>query len=118
MPMQNRVQIRHALVALLLTMAIVILGIAGAGRIAPAATENPRIDYAHDIRPIFQASCAKCHLNGIRKGGMDLGSLQSLLKGGESEEPAIVPHDSANSRLMKLVTSDDADVRMPQKGQP
>jgi hypothetical protein len=47
---------------------------------------------------------------------MDLGSRDILLKGGESERPAIVPHDSAKSLLFELVTSDDPDVRMPKEG--
>src|SRR4051794_40502519 len=81
-----------------------------------SAEATRKIDYANNIRPIFQASCAKCHLNGTRKGGIDLGSRDNLLKGGESEEPAVVPHDPSASRLMKLVTSDDPDMVMPQKG--
>src|SRR4051794_37406676 len=81
-----------------------------------SADATRKIDYATDVRPIFQAHCAKCHLNGTRKGGMDLGSRDNLLKGGESEEPAVVPHDPGASRLMKLITSDDPDMVMPQKG--
>ena len=46
---------------------------------------------------------------------MDLGSRDSLLKGGESDEPAVVPHNSAGSRLITLVTSDDPDMIMPKK---
>src|SRR2546429_6309713 len=105
---KRRLQIPAAIVM----VAVLVLS---ARRAATGAPENRKIDYANDIRPIFQANCAKCHLNGIRKGGIDLGSRESLLKGGESEEPAVVPHDSSNSRMIKLLTSDDPEMRMPQK---
>src|SRR4051812_41982055 len=81
----------------------------------PAATAG-KVDYARDILPILQANCAKCHLNGAHKGGMDLSSRDNLLKGGDSEEPAVVPHDSAKSRIIQLVTADDPDDMMPKKG--
>jgi mono/diheme cytochrome c family protein len=84
-------------------------------RSAPPAQAD-KIDYATAVRPIFEANCSKCHLNGVRKGSMDLGSLPSLLKGGESEEPAVIPHNSGESRLIKLITSDDPDLVMPKKG--
>src|SRR3954464_2147645 len=109
MSMQRRLQIPAAIVL----VAVLMLS---ARRAATGAPEDRKIDYANDIRPIFAAHCAKCHLDGVRKGGMDLGSRDNLLKGGESEEPAVVPHDPAASRLMKLVTSDDPDTVMPQKG--
>ena len=83
---------------------------------AHAADQTPALDYATAIRPIFQTSCAQCHLDGNRKGALDLGSRDSLLKGGESEEPAIVPHDPSKSRIMEVLTSDDPDVVMPKKG--
>src|SRR5215510_6833624 len=81
---------------------------------APAADEPRKLDFVTDIRPIFESNCAKCHLNGNHKGGLDLSSREGILKGGESEEPAIIAHDSANSMLIKLVTSDDPDVMMPK----
>ena len=111
MSMQRRLQIPAAIVL----VAVVVLS---ARRAATGAPEDRKLDYANDIRPIFQANCAKCHLNGIRKGGMDLGSRDNLLKGGESEEPAVVPHDSGNSRMIMLLTSDDPEMRMPQKAPP
>ncbi len=110
----NRLHHRRTICQLVIGLALLCL-IGSILRSAPPA-ETPKLDYATAIRPIFEANCAKCHLNGVRKGKMDLGSRDNLLKGGESEEPAIVPHDSANSRLIKLITSDDPDMMMPQKG--
>jgi len=41
----------------------------------------------------------------------------SVLKGGDSGEPAVVPGSPPKSHLLKLITSADADEQMPPKGE-
>jgi len=43
-----------------------------------------------EVRAILQARCVVCHGSGEKKGGLDLRTLSSRLKGGESG-PALVP---------------------------
>src|SRR5437879_2746062 len=74
-----------------------------------------KIDFAKEIKPIFEASCIKCHGRGRTKGEFSIESRDTLLKGGESG-PAIVPGRSAESRLIELVAGLDPDAVMPQKG--
>jgi mono/diheme cytochrome c family protein len=89
----------------------------GADAPAPAPAPAKKVSYVHDIKPIFDASCAKCHLNGNHKGGLRLDSRNLILKGGESG-PAAVPHDPENSPIIDLLTVDDPDSRMPKKAAP
>src|SRR2546427_2322686 len=74
-----------------------------------------KIDFAKEIKPIFEASCVKCHGRGRTKGDLSIESRDTLLKGGESG-PAIVPGRSAESHLIELIAGLDPDSVMPQKG--
>ncbi|MFN0170227.1 MAG: DUF1553 domain-containing protein [Bryobacteraceae bacterium] len=57
-----------------------------------------------NIRPILESRCVACHGASAPQGGLDLRSLESLLKGGKSG-PAIVPGSAGHSLLVeKLVT--------------
>jgi mono/diheme cytochrome c family protein len=80
----------------------------------PAPANHP-IDFAKEIKPIFEASCIKCHGRGRDKGGFQIDTRQTLLKGGDSG-PAVVPGKSAESELIALVQGVDPDEVMPQKG--
>ncbi len=79
---------------------------------APAA---PSVTFAADVAPIFEARCAKCHIEG-EKGELSLASLESALAGGKKGDD-IVPGDSANSLLVKMI-SGQTEKRMPPKGDP
>src|SRR2546428_13952509 len=80
----------------------------------PAAAQH-KIDFAKEIKPIFESSCIKCHGRGRTKGDLSIESRDTLLKGGESG-PAIVPGKSEESRVIELVAGLDPDGVMPQKG--
>jgi hypothetical protein len=74
------------------------------------------IDFAHDVAPILQKRCAKCHTGTQKKGGLSINTRQALLTGGDSG-PAVVIRKSAESELIERVTSGDVDVRMPPEGE-
>jgi mono/diheme cytochrome c family protein len=73
------------------------------------------IDFAKEIKPIFEASCTKCHGRGKEKGGFRIDTRETLLKGGDSG-PAVVSGKSAESLLIALVQGFDPDNVMPKKG--
>ena len=52
------------------------------------------------------------------QGKLRLDSREEMLKGGESGQPALVPHDVGKSHLFALASSRDDDERMPPKGDP
>src|SRR5260221_387404 len=82
-------------------------------KLPPAATHQ--VDFAKEVQPIFEASCIKCHGRGRNKGGFQLDSRETVLKGGDSG-PAVVSGKSAESYLIELVSGLDPDNVMPQKG--
>jgi hypothetical protein len=86
---------------------------------APAAQEPPRgqVDFAREIRPIFEHSCAKCHGPEKQKGGFRLDLREAGLKGGNAGK-AIVPGNAAGSRLVQLLLDPDPDSRMPRNDDP
>jgi hypothetical protein len=72
-----------------------------------------KIDFAHDIVPLLKSRCGQCHTNGKYKGSLSLDTRQDILK-----SKTVVPGKSGQSELVKRISSDDPDVRMPQKGKP
>ncbi|HEY1191074.1 MAG TPA: DUF1549 domain-containing protein, partial [Gemmata sp.] len=82
---------------------------------APAADPPKAADFERDVRPIFARHCTACHGAEKQKGGLRLDRRSDALNGGDSGK-AIRPGKAAESHLFNLVTSTDADTRMPPKG--
>ena len=55
------------------------------------------------VTKIFAAKCITCHGPDKQKAKLRVDQLESLIKGGESGEPAVVPGDPAKSRLVRLI---------------
>ena len=72
-----------------------------------------KIDFAHDVVPLLKARCAECHTNGKYKGSFSLDTREEILKA-----KAVVPGKSGASELIRRVTSQDPEERMPPKGAP
>ena len=86
----------------------------------PPPADKKGVTYAKDIRPIFEASCFRCHGEEKQKGDLRLDSLQAVLKGGEDGK-VVEPGNSAKSVLVHNVSRiGDEDNWMPptDKGDP
>jgi len=81
---------------------------AGTGR-----TEKPIFN--RDIRPILADKCFKCHGADAaqRKGKLRLDNMRDAFAPAGSGSPAIVAGKSDESELVRRITSDDAEERMP-----
>lgn len=91
-----------------------IFAVGGAIVFAEAPTAGP--DFLKEVHPILAERCYSCHAGDSRKGGLFMGTREGLLKG--SENGVVVVEGKADeSLLIKLVTSEDADLVMPPKGQ-
>lgn len=73
------------------------------------------VSFVEDVRPILESRCFSCHGPEKQKADLRLDRRSSALKGGESG-PAIVPGQSAESRLIQRVTDAKDDQVMPPKG--
>ena len=74
--------------------------------------------YYNDVRPILQANCQGCHQPAKAGGEYVMTSFALLLKGGESEEAAIVPGDPQASHLIEEITPEDGVAEMPKNQKP
>src|SRR3954454_19120802 len=84
---------------------------------APPLAAPPPPEFDKDVRPVLERHCFQCHGPDKQKGGLRLDQKPSVLKGGDSGEPAVVPGDGVRSHLLKVVASVDPDERMPPKGE-
>ena len=75
-----------------------------------------KVSFYNDIRPVFQGQCHGCHQPAKAKGEYVMTTFEQLLKGGESEEKAVVPGKPDESHLVTLITPIDGEAEMPQKG--
>ncbi len=83
-----------------------------AAALAQACARAEAPDFSHDIVPILREHCAACHTGDKKKGGFSMNSRGDLMAGGENGK-AIVSGKSAESALIKAITSDDPDIQMP-----
>ncbi len=86
---------------------------------APGPNAAPlTVDYATQIQPLFAANCIQCHGPDRQEMNLRLDQRTSLLRGGDSGAPAIVPSNLDDGELLKRIHSDDEKFRMPREGPP
>jgi hypothetical protein len=78
----------------------------------PAPAKKVGVTYASDIKPIFEASCFRCHGAERPKSGLRLDSLEGVLKGSKDGK-VIIPGKSADSPLVLAVARVDEKKAMP-----
>lgn len=77
-----------------------------------------RIGFRSDIEPIFASHCIECHGPSKQSSGLRVDLRAALLRGGDSGLAAIIPGNLQESYLLSAVRGDDADLRMPPRGDP
>ena len=111
---QNR---RQAHTAVWCVLALLLAGAAVALRAElPPPTPGP-VDFDAEIRPLFEQRCYACHGSANAMNGLRLDRKAEALAGGHSG-PAIIPGNSAESRLIHLVAGHQVKVVMPPTGEP
>jgi mono/diheme cytochrome c family protein len=80
----------------------------------PAAAPTGPVSFYKDIRPIFQANCHGCHQPAKRNGEYEMTDFANLVKGGETEEAAIVPGDPSKSYLIEQIAILGGKAAMPK----
>jgi mono/diheme cytochrome c family protein len=84
----------------------------------PVAAAAGDIDFVRDVRPIFEKNCYECHGERKQKSSFRLDLKAAAFKGGDDHAPDIIPGKAKDSPLIRLVTSEDKEERMPPKGDP
>ncbi len=80
--------------------------------IGAEAEPSTPVDFERDVWPVVAVHCSACHGEHEPKGGLDLRTVNSMLRGGESG-PALVKSDAEASLLLKRVV----DGEMPPAGE-
>src|SRR2546426_12675735 len=83
----------------------------------PPPADKKALTYAKDIRPLFEASCFRCHGEERQKGELRLDSLEAVLKGG-ADGKVVVPGASKQSLLLIAAARIDDETAMPPKPKP
>src|SRR5437899_292386 len=120
-PFSVRLVLRARLApALLLFLALTLspLPCRAAENPATEAKLAPKVSYYREVRPILQANCQGCHQPAKSKGGYVMTEFKRLLTGGDNEGTAIVPAHPEKSAILKMVTPQDGEVRMPKGKTP
>ena len=73
------------------------------------------ISFDQEIKPIFRANCNGCHQPAKQKGDYLMTEFSSLLQGGETGKPAVVPGKPDESYLFHQIKLDSAgNAEMPK----
>lgn len=83
----------------------------------PPAADRTGVTYEKDIRPIFEASCFRCHGEERPRNGLRLDSLQAVLEGSDDGK-VVVPGDGKKSLLLIAAAQLDPETAMPPKRRP
>jgi hypothetical protein len=72
-----------------------------------------RIDFAHAVVPILREHCFECHGGHRHEGDFSINTREAIV-----DSSSAVPGDADASYLIEMITTDDADVRMPKDKPP
>ena len=76
------------------------------------------VSFRAEIAPLLRSQCQACHGAKEPKGDYRVDSYAELMKALEDEQPRVVAGHPNKSTLLALLTSDDAEERMPAKSEP
>lgn len=96
---------------------LLLAGGLGAGFSSAAATPG-EVSFTLEVAPILAKKCVTCHGPEKAKGNYQLHNFETLMKPGASKAAVVTPGQPAKSELFRLLTTTDADDRMPQKDDP
>jgi len=85
-------------------------------RVPETSTAATRPEFEKHIRPVFQRHCLKCHGPEKQASSLRLDQRSSLLRGGDTGEPPVVPGKSGSSFLVTAISGADPDFVMPPEG--
>jgi len=82
------------------------------------SSHQSAVDFNAQVKPIFNKKCITCHGGVRRKSGFSLLFRTDALAKNKSGKPAIIPGDPEHSEMIRRLTLNDPDERMPYKHEP
>jgi uncharacterized protein DUF1553/uncharacterized protein DUF1549/cytochrome c len=90
----------------------------GAVLIFTLTSGKKAVDFNTEVKPILNSKCISCHGGVKRESGFSVLFRKEALAVAESGKPAIIPGDPDNSEMIRRLTLDDPEERMPYKHNP
>ena len=81
-------------------------------------TPGKKVDFSADVKPILNKKCIACHGGVKAKAGFSVLFREDALANTESGKPAIIPGDPEGSELIRRISINDPEERMPYKHDP
>ena len=95
------------------------LAAAGLGMASLAADlASADIDFASEIQPLLARKCYACHGPDLQEGSLRFDDRESWLSEADSGLTPIVPGQAGDSELIRRISAEDEDERMPPEGKP
>src|ERR1700740_525906 len=76
-------------------------------------TRPKAVDFTTEVKPILNKNCIICHGGVRQKAGFSLLFRERALAKTKSGKPAIVPGDPDHSEMIRRITLNDPEDRMP-----
>jgi hypothetical protein len=81
-------------------------------------SRKEEIDFNTQVKPIFNKKCIACHGGVKQQAGFSLLFREEALGNTEAGRPAIIPGRPDKSELIRRITHNDPEERMPYKHEP
>lgn len=82
------------------------------------STTSNQVDFSEQVKPLINKKCINCHGGVKKQGGFSLLFREEALARTKSGKRAIIPGDAANSEMIRRLTLDDPEERMPYQHPP
>ncbi len=76
------------------------------------------VDFNSEVKPILNKRCITCHGGVRQKANYSLLFRTDALLPAKSGKRPIIPGDPDHSEMIRRITSNDPEVRMPYRGDP
>lgn len=80
--------------------------------------QEKQIDFSTEVKPILNKHCISCHGGVKRTANFSVLFRDEALDTTESGKRGIVPGDPDHSEMIRRITANDPEVRMPYKEEP
>jgi len=77
------------------------------------STSSNQVEFSTQVKPLFNKKCISCHGGVKKQGGFSVLFRDEALAKTKSGKYAIVPGDADNSEMIRRLTLDDPEERMP-----
>lgn len=99
---------------LILLLILILLGIS----IFVLYNTGHKIDFNAQVKPILNKKCISCHGGVKQQGGFSVLFREEALRKTKSGKYGVIPGDASASEMIKRITADNAEERMPYKHAP